>query len=207
MCSSFFKNWSTLFLIFALATVSVANAQEIRVIDNKGTIETVRNNQITTSATAPANPLEGDVWFDNSIANNIITKIWDGDSIWKIVGGISSDVDNQLTTGTDNGAYFNGGYSATVKNVTANYTLLASDNGSVITVNSATDVNLTIPAGFDIGYNVSVYQIGDGKVTFVESGTTIKNRLSRFKTAGKDAGVGIIATATNIFHITGDLKR
>ncbi len=91
---------------------------------------------------------------------------------------------------------------------TGNYTLIEEDNGNILTFDSATDVVLTIPAGFVIGYNVSIYQIGNGKVTISgAAGVTIKNRLLRFKTAGLDAGAGIVCTANNTFHVTGDLKR
>ncbi|SFD06459.1 hypothetical protein SAMN04487987_103310 [Algibacter pectinivorans] len=67
------------FLILTLALiVSIAiNAQEVRVIDNKGTLETIRNNQVTTAAIAPVNPLEGDVWFDTS-GTTSVTKTFDG---------------------------------------------------------------------------------------------------------------------------------
>ncbi|MEW7290747.1 hypothetical protein [Aquimarina sp. 2304DJ70-9] len=98
--------------------------------------------------------------------------------------------------------------SPSVFNKTGNYTLVAGDNQNILTFNSATDVTLTVPAGLTIGFNVSVYQIGNGKVTITGAGgVMIKNRLSRFKTAGLDAGVGIVCTATNAFHVTGDLKR
>lgn len=95
----------------------------------------------------------------------------------------------------------------TVSSKTGDYTLTAADNYSAITFDSATDITLTIPSGLIIGYNVSIYQIGAGQVTISGAGATIKNRLSRFKTAGVDAGVGIISTATDIFHVTGDLKK
>lgn len=95
----------------------------------------------------------------------------------------------------------------TVKEVTTSYTLLVSDDSNIITVNSTTDVTLTVPSGLPIGYNVSIYQTGTGRVTIQGSGATVKNRLNRFRTAGIDAGIGIVATNTNIFHITGDLKR
>ena len=95
----------------------------------------------------------------------------------------------------------------TVSPKTGNYTLTSTDNGNVLTFNSTTDVVLTVPTGLPVGFNVSIYQIGTGKVTITGSGTQIKNRLSRFKTAGLNAGVGLISTATNIFHLTGDLKK
>ena len=64
MFNYFFKNVNTLFLTCALAFISIANAQEVRVIDNKGTIKKI--NKVTTSATVPADNVIGDVWFDSS---------------------------------------------------------------------------------------------------------------------------------------------
>ncbi|MBT8244062.1 MAG: hypothetical protein HKP48_10830 [Winogradskyella sp.] len=52
-------------------------SQEIRVIDNKGTIETINNNSVTTSNTAPTNPVEGDTWYDTS-GTTSVTKTYDG---------------------------------------------------------------------------------------------------------------------------------
>ncbi|WP_108867290.1 hypothetical protein [Aquimarina aquimarini] len=91
---------------------------------------------------------------------------------------------------------------------TGNYTLTENDNGNILTFDSITDITLTIPNGLPIGYNISIYQIGNGKITISGAGgVTIKNRLLRFKTAGLDAGAGIVSTSTNVFHVTGDLKR
>lgn len=55
-----------------------SQAQVFRVIDHKGTIIQVNNNQVTTSTTAPTNPLSNDVWFDNTDPNNSIAKVYDG---------------------------------------------------------------------------------------------------------------------------------
>jgi len=91
---------------------------------------------------------------------------------------------------------------------TSSYTLQSSDDGAILTFDSATDVTLTIPTSLPIGFNVSIYQINMGKVIISGvTGVSVKNRLSRFKTAGKDAGVGIVSTANNVYHVTGDLKR
>jgi hypothetical protein len=87
MFNYFFKNLNTLFLTCALAFISIANAQEVRVIDNKGTIKKINNNQVTTATTAlPAGyvPFKGDVWFDDS-ATPTQTKIYDGGN-WVIAG-------------------------------------------------------------------------------------------------------------------------
>lgn len=74
---SLFKKLNYIYLILVLATNFVANTQEVRVIDNKGTLENIRNNQVTTSATAPIDPLEGDVWFDIS-GTTSVTNTYNG---------------------------------------------------------------------------------------------------------------------------------
>ena len=84
MFNYFFKNLNTLFLTCALAFISIANAQEVRVIDNKGTIKKI--NKVTTDDTAPAlaDSLTGDIWFDDS-ATPTQTKIYNGIN-WVIAG-------------------------------------------------------------------------------------------------------------------------
>jgi hypothetical protein len=79
MLNYFFKNSNTLFLTCALAFISIANAQEVRVIDNKGTIKKINNNQVTTATTAPTDPLEGDIWVP-TIGTPKIINVWDGSS-------------------------------------------------------------------------------------------------------------------------------
>ncbi len=92
--------------------------------------------------------------------------------------------------------------------LTSNYTLSLSDNASILTFDSTTDVTLTVPSGLPLGFNVSLYQINTGKVTIAAgAGASVKNRLLRFRTAGLDAGVGIVCTSTDTYHVTGDLKR
>jgi len=91
MTNYFFKNLNTLFLTCALAFISIANAQEVRVIDNKGTINTINNNQVTTG-TAPAVPiLEGDVWFDTNFSPTQ-TKIYDDGNWVTVVANSDSNV-------------------------------------------------------------------------------------------------------------------
>ncbi len=78
MKRSFFKTYLNIInLTLALVAITASNAQEVRVIDNKGTLETIRNNQVTTANTAPTNPLEGDVWFDTS-GTTRVTKTYNG---------------------------------------------------------------------------------------------------------------------------------
>lgn len=76
---------TTILLFFILSfSYNISKAQEVRVIDNKGTKVTVRNNQVSLSNTNPLFPIEGDIWFDNSDVDHIVTKIYD-DATWRLV--------------------------------------------------------------------------------------------------------------------------
>lgn len=97
--------------------------------------------------------------------------------------------------------------------LTASYTLTLADSGKVITMTSAEATVITVPSTLPVGYNVSIYQLGAGSVKITGSGVTISNRLNRFKTAGPNAGVGLVGTVATVaggnattFHLTGDLK-
>jgi hypothetical protein len=79
-----FLKSSVLAIFLTLFARSFTNSQEIRVTDNKGTIKTVRNTRVTTSATTPAGSIFGDVWFDTSLPS-IVSKIYDDSSVWKII--------------------------------------------------------------------------------------------------------------------------
>ncbi len=113
----------------------------------------------------------------------------------------------QILTSTGSGTEWKNNYSATVENKTNNYTLTIDDNGKVLTFDSTSNLTLTVPNGLPIGFNISIYQINTGSVTVAGSGSTILNRLSRFTTAGQNAGAGLVSTSSNNFHLTGDLKR
>ncbi len=95
-----------------------------------------------------------------------------------------------------------------IKNITTSYTLLPIDSGVVFTANSATDITVNVPSNLPVGFNISLYQTGNGKVTFTGSfGVLVLNRLQRFTTAGQQAAAGLICTSSNTFFVTGDLVK
>ena len=84
-------------------------------------------------------------------------------------------------------------------------TLSTSDNGKVIIFTNSSDITLTVDTTVGAtGYSVTVIQNGTGKVTFSASGTTINNRQSHTKTAGRYGVVSLICTSTNTFVLAGD---
>ncbi len=91
---------------------------------------------------------------------------------------------------------------------TGSYTLKEVESGMAFTIESTQDVEFTLPAGTPIGTHISIYQTGDGKITIIgAAGVTVFHRLNYFQTAGKHAGVGVLCTALNTYHLTGDLKN
>ncbi len=68
----------TLIVPFIFLSIKV-NAQEFNVVDNKGTINSIFKNKVTTGSSPHLNPIEGDVWFNDT--DGKIT-IWDGTN-WK----------------------------------------------------------------------------------------------------------------------------
>ena len=113
-----------MFFIFGLIGFQL-QAQIGRVIDNKGTIREVRNNQVTTSSIEPTSPLENDIWIDTT-SNTV--KVWEGTPLnaWQEMASIRNWISN-----TNSGTYaidhlvsYNG---AIYKNITGTNTDIAPD--------------------------------------------------------------------------------
>lgn len=85
----------------------------------------------------------------------------------------------------------------------AGYTLQATDCGKTITIDAAGPVDVTVPA-LGAGFWVEVIQLGAGQVTFVVSGTTLRNRQSHTKVAGQYGRVGLTFHAGSEFTLFGD---
>ena len=91
-----------------------------------------------------------------------------------------------------------------VTNQTGNFTLTAADSGSVIVVNSATTVTVTVPSTFSAGFYCQIIQSGAGQVNVVGSGgITISSALGTYsRTMGSSIGI-MVTNSTNAF-LSGD---
>jgi hypothetical protein len=84
-------------------------------------------------------------------------------------------------------------FSAVISEQTANYTLALSDNGTVIYVNSATAVTVTLPRDLPAGFNCSVVQEGAGQVTFAAgTGATKQSPNGNSKTSVRYGTVALL---------------
>ncbi len=113
-------------------------------------------------------------------------------------------------SGTGKTADFGGnaikGYSATMNAQTGTtYTLSATDNGKVITLDNGSAITVTIPAGLVDGFNCLLVQKGAGKVTVTKAGGgSLNNRSSQTKTAGQHAIVTIVHIGSEVYILSGD---
>jgi hypothetical protein len=101
-----------------------------------------------------------------------------------------------------------GGYrigSGAISDKTASYTLTASDNGKIITVNSSSATTITVGTAVGaVGFSCTIIQLGTGQVTIAASSTTL-NSYNGLKIVGQHGAASIVAYATNTFNVSGNL--
>ncbi|MPV86986.1 hypothetical protein [Ostreibacterium oceani] len=93
-----------------------------------------------------------------------------------------------------------------VETKTASYTLTLADNNKIIEFNTAANVTCTIPAGLPPGFQVSITQLGTGRVEFV-GGATVRNAYNAFRTARRYSKAGVEIASTGEAIISGDVAK
>lgn len=94
--------------------------------------------------------------------------------------------------------------SGAINSRTSTYTLLASDNGKVVVMNSASNLSLIVPIGLAVGFSCRIVQQGTGQITIVASGTTV-NSISGLKLQGQHGAAFLISYEENVFNASGNL--
>ncbi len=98
------------------------------------------------------------------------------------------------------------GFFVTISTQSSTYTLTASDNGKIINFTNAGSVALTLPV-LKEGFNCMIIQSGDGVVTLTGSSTTVSNKNSFTKTAGKNSVVTVIYLTASTAITIGDMSN
>ena len=89
---------------------------------------------------------------------------------------------------------------------TASYTLVAADNGKIITMNVASANTLTVPASLDVGFNCTVIQLGAGQTTITASSTTLNSYHGYLKISGQHGSASIVGYTSNVYNVAGSLS-
>jgi len=109
---------------------------------------------------------------------------------------------NNLTVVCGNGVAIGSG---AISAKTSGYTLTATDNGKVVTFNSASALvcGVDTTAGAT-GFSCTIIQLGTGGVRFAASGVTL-NSFNGLTLAGQHASASVICYQTNVLNIRGNL--
>jgi hypothetical protein len=96
--------------------------------------------------------------------------------------------------------------SGAINTQTSSYVLTGSDNGKIITMNSASGMTLTVPTGLPVGYTTTVIRLGSGNVgVSAATGVTINSFQSQTNIAGQHAAVSLISYSSDVFNLAGGL--
>ena len=107
-------------------------------------------------------------------------------------------------TGLTSGSYILS--SSGIQAKTASYSLVAADNGKIITMNVATANTLTVPASLDVGFNCTIIQLGAGQTTITASGTTLNSYQGYLKISGQHGSASIVGYTSNVYNVAGSLS-
>ena len=96
--------------------------------------------------------------------------------------------------------------SSGIQAKTASYSLVAADNGKIITMNVATANTLTVPESLDVGFNCTIIQLGAGQTTITASGTTLNSYQGYLKISGQHGSASIVSYTSNVYNVAGSLS-
>jgi hypothetical protein len=93
-----------------------------------------------------------------------------------------------------------------VNGQTAAYTLLAADAGRLVTVDSASALDVTVDGSLDleVGQRIDLLRLGTGTVTVVASGATV-NGTPGLKLRARYSAATLLCVATDVYVLLGDL--
>ena len=98
-------------------------------------------------------------------------------------------------------------FTAEVISKTAGFTLTPDHNGSIILVNSAAEVTVTVPQDvLTVGFNLVMIQMGTGGIKLGTAGTVVALNVSNaLLTRKKYAQMNLAVVQANVVWISGDL--
>ena len=86
------------------------------------------------------------------------------------------------------------------------YTLVAADNGCVVTLSNASAITVTVPSGLGANFSCVLWQIGAGQVSIAPgSGVTLNSYSAQRKLLGQYVSAFLYAKAADDFVMDGGL--
>ena len=99
-------------------------------------------------------------------------------------------------------------YDVRYSTKTGAYTLTLADSGTIVIVNSSSDVNVTVPLNlFPLGAKIDIVRTGTGEVSIAPaSSVTIRSKNSAKRLSLPYSGATLIQNGVNDWLLIGDLK-
>jgi FG-GAP repeat len=189
-------------------------------IESSGAFCLLPNEKMGVGTYIPSEKLHvaGNLKVDgNAYGNNLIyntgnqnisgTKTFLTNSI--LYSGVNVNFDSNTNVTFSGTPTFKSGINSNIlfNTQSANFSFDSSMNGKMILINSAAVVTGTLPVGLQDGYNVSLTQVGAGKITIAAtSPASRQQRLGLYSSAGQYAVISLINTGSNGFLLYGDLN-
>ena len=170
------------------------------VLENDETITNASDGTVAITATTTS--VSGDL----TVTGNDIT-FGNGETISNATDGtVAITATNTTVSGSLSGSGTISGFDANLNAQTGTtYTIVASDNGKVVSLDNGSAITVTINTGLGDGFNCLLVQKGAGQVTIsAGGGVTIVNRSSETKTAGQYAIVSVINIGSEAYVLSGD---
>ena len=93
----------------------------------------------------------------------------------------------------------------TVSDKSANYTIVAADNGAMIR-STGSAITITIANVLSPGQKIDFFQAGSGQITFAAgSGVTLNSKSGNLKTSAQYVGATVQCMASGVYALIGDL--
>lgn len=98
----------------------------------------------------------------------------------------------------------------TANRQTASYTLVASDSGKIVEMNSGSANNLTVPPNssvpYSIGTQIVIAQYGAGQTSIVAGvGVTIRSKSAALKISSQYSAATLVKIAADEWYLFGDI--
>lgn len=170
-----------------LAVIQAADAAAQRTALGLGTLAT-QNGTFSEAVIGPESATDNAIARYDSTTGKLLQS-----------SGASVDDDGRVTA---NGFIFGGTVNAQTG---TSYTLLASDNGGIVTLSNASAIALTVPSGLGAKFSCLLIQKGAGQVTIAGSGATVNSFGGALKIAGQNGQATLFADASNNFFVGGNL--
>ena len=154
----------------------------------------------TGTVTLPANTVTSAMILDGTIANIDISSS-------AAVDYSKLNLSNSITTTDLASGAARGGFNSTINAQTAGYTLQATDLAKLVTIDSASTVNIIVPNILSVGDRIDVLRKhATGGVTFLgDTGVNVYGTPG-LKLRDQWSGATLVKLATNTWVVMGDLK-